>query len=427
MLLLVCDHEDLRSNLTAHLRSMGEEPRACTTEDFSPAGASIVVFVTDEPEDDYPVFDTCRGLPVLCLTRKTFSGSYEGVNMIPLDHIIAGYIMEYVKKQREHETSDRLLSAISEGGSGLSIFVHDNPDPDALASAMALECICEHAGVTSIIYYSGDIGHPENEILMGYTNLHLERIGEMRNWPKHHEPVAFVDFARPGENNALPEHMKAKIIIDHHYTNLGMDEAHYTEIVSVGATSTLMTRHLRNLGIEIPSVLATALLYGIKVDTMDFTRNLTHEDFHAIMYLYDLADQEILDVLGTIPMDPHTVDALGRAIASREVKEGVMTAFAGEVVRRDDIPQVADLLEGERDISTVLVSGISGGNVHMSARSKSPDINLGVIMKKAFSHMGTAGGHTHSAGGCIPVPATGDISELLLEISDRFRKAVKGE
>jgi len=51
-------------------------------------------------------------------------------------------------------------------------------------------------------------------------------------------------------------------------------EAEYIDIrPNIGATATIMTKYLQELEIPIKTELATALLYGIKVDTDDFRRN----------------------------------------------------------------------------------------------------------------------------------------------------------
>ncbi|MEZ5335710.1 MAG: NAD-binding protein [Methanolobus sp.] len=48
----------------------------------------------------------------------------------------------------------------------LAIVVHDNPDPDAISSALALKTIATHFNVISDIIYHGEIGHQENKALL---------------------------------------------------------------------------------------------------------------------------------------------------------------------------------------------------------------------------------------------------------------------
>ncbi len=428
MLAVVCKDDDTRDNIREFLEEKGEEVLSFSSlDDTIPWAEAEKVIILSKSMEEVKDHNLVKGVKILCYTWDDI-GNYEGKPEIePIGKILACSILGKIEKYRDREKSEILLDVLKICKDGLSIFVHNNPDPDALASAMALELLCDHVDIPSTTYYSGEIGHPENELFIGHTGLHLERVTEDDVVEKLSgmDHIAFVDFARPGENNIIPDDIEATIIIDHHYTNLSVEKGGYVEIKSVGATSTIMIKHLRTLDIEIPTILASALLYGIKVDTMDYTRNIVSPDFEAISYLLPLADKELLEIFEAIPMRPNTVDALGRAIMNREIKDGIMTTNTGYVTQRDDIPQVADILEGERDISTVLVSGMLKDNIHISVRSKDPKLNMGDIMKRAFKDLGSAGGHLHSAGGKISVNVFDSEEEGLKEIAARFRDEVK--
>ncbi|TKX82581.1 phosphoesterase, partial [Halorubrum sp. SS5] len=61
--------------------------------------------------------------------------------------------LEYMARQ--------LAEIIEEGGDRMAILTHDNPEPDSIASATALQAIAEAFGVDADIIYSGDVGHQE--------------------------------------------------------------------------------------------------------------------------------------------------------------------------------------------------------------------------------------------------------------------------
>lgn len=311
------------------------------------------------------------------------------------------------------------------GSERVVIFIHDNPDPDAIAASAALELICRSSDVPSTVYYSGEIGRPENEIFLEHTGFEIEKVEEPVEIVDEGGTVAFVDFARASVNNRLPDGVEPDMIIDHHGTNLDVSCGGYIEVRDdVGSSSTIMTGHLMELDLEVDEVLASALYYGIKTDTQDFTKNIHPQDFQALEYLSSRLDHELIDIFESPPMSKETIDALGRAITNRKVKLGVMTSFAGEVSSKDDIPQIADILMGEKDISIVLVFGLASGKMYMSARNKDPDIDIGDILFRAFSELGEAGGHRHSAGGELNMSGFSSEEDAVEVISNIFLEEV---
>lgn len=78
----------------------------------------------------------------------------------------------------------------------------------------------------------------------------------------------------------------------------------------------------------------------------------------------------------------------------------------------------------ERDVMTVLIIGILDENIHLSARCKDIEMNIGKIMKEAFSDIGSAGGHRHSAGGEIPIDAFESVEKAKIDIIRRFKSEI---
>ncbi len=419
-MLILSGSEFAPKKVVEYLQKLGEDVRYFPSVDipeYELEKAEMVILFGEGPDEKSP----------RCERIKSLIGEGRLLTVGSIHDIISDSVSHHIEEHRKRVTSLKLFNTVKSCTNGLHIFVHDNPDPDALASAMALEVICREAGVESKAYYGGEIGYTENEIFLECTGFSIDKItaDDITSILQEEADIAFVDFARPGENNKLPKGTDAKLIIDHHYTNKDVTGGDYVEVKSVGATSTLMTEHLRRLDLPVTSLLASALIYGIKVDTMDYTRNIGHRDFEAIEYLITRGDSEMLTTLDSVPMDPDTMDALARAISNRNVKHRVMTTFAEDVKQRDDIPRIADILEGERDISTVLVMGIFQDTIHMSARSKDPRLNLGEIMNELYEDIGSAGGHQHSAGGNVSLTEFKNREEAVKDISTKFIEGVK--
>jgi len=97
----------------------------------------------------------------------------------------------------------------------------------------------------------------------------------------------------------------------------------------VGATSTLIEEYLSRVGIEPDRDLATALLYGIRIDTKDFTRATSIPDFEAAASLSPHADESTLERVESPSVSPETLRVLARAIEGRDVRGSTVASCVG--------------------------------------------------------------------------------------------------
>ncbi|XRO77593.1 DHH family phosphoesterase [Methanocaldococcus sp. 10A] len=287
------------------------------------------------------------------------------------------------------------LEKTEEKKSPLLIITHINPDPDAIASAMALKTIAEKWGVDADIAYGGSIGYDENKAmvnLLGVNLLNVENIN-LNNYCV----IAVVDTSTLKQ---LPlEIQNIDIIIDHH--NNADLTAKYMDIrPEVGATASILTQYLMELEIEPSRNLATALFYGIQSDTDYFKRETSKLDFEAAAYLQGYIDPTLLNMIENPEISTEVMEVLARAIMNRRVVKGnIALAYVGEISNRDALPKAADFLLKMEGISTTFVFGIVGDEIHISARTKDLRLNLGEILNKAFG----GGGHQTAAAAKIPL------------------------
>ncbi len=310
---------------------------------------------------------------------------------------------------------------------GLAIFLQDNPDPDAIASGLALRCIANKYEVDSTIYYGGNIGRQQNKALVNLLETELIQLSSSKEAdeiiPKYGK-IALIEASTPSKNNILSEGTVPDIIIDHHQTDLDTIKGGFVDIEEkIGANSTIMTRYLRLYNIQPDSSLATALLYGIKSDTLGFTRNTTPEDMEAVAFLSPLIDLNLLKEIETPPMSSETLDIIGRAIRNREIRGSYLASFVDFINDRDALPQAAEVMLQLEGVDTVLVAGICDDKAHISSRSRDPRVNLGLLLQKAFGK--NAGGHSTMAAGSIELGIFGMASDkkaLLKVTSDAIKK-----
>ena len=292
----------------------------------------------------------------------------------------------------------------------LGVFMHDNPDPDAIASAIALVRLAESVGVEAEPCYFGDISHQENRAFVNLLELELRNVGPDLDLSEF-AGIALVDHSIPSVNDQLPEGTEVDVVVDHHPPKLPVEAKFIDLRGEVGATSTLMANHLGQFGGGIDTAVATALLYGIRVDTKDFTREVSQADFEAAAFLLPHADTGVLERVETPSMSRETLSTIGRAIRNRELDGEVLASCVGAIADRDALAQAADRLLTMEGVTTTLVYGFMDGTIYVSARSRGADLDLGEALRDAFGQIGSAGGHADMAGAQIPLGLLGEVAD----------------
>ncbi|ESP90208.1 DHH family phosphoesterase [Candidatus Halobonum tyrrellensis] len=300
----------------------------------------------------------------------------------------------------ELEYKARQLADILDRTEGrLAILAHDNPDPDSIAAAVALGAIAAGFDLEADILYDGDIGHQENRAFVNTLGIDLHARTDARPLSDY-GAVALVDYSEAGDTDVGVD---VDIYIDHAESDDGF-EAEFTDIrTNVSATSTILTKYIQEFDLSPSETVATALLYGIRAETVDFKRETTPADLTAAAYLHPFANHDTLEEVESPSMSPETLDVLAEAIQSREVQGSHLISNAGFVRDREALAQAAQQLLNLEGITTSAVFGIADDNIYLSARSKDIRINIGNVLQDAFSDIGEAAGHATQGNAEIPL------------------------
>lgn len=302
----------------------------------------------------------------------------------------------------------------------LGIFTQDNPDPDSIASATALQAIAAEFGVDSDIRYEGDIGHQENRAFVNLLGIELIA-GDDAPPIEEYDRIALVDNMKSGDSD---REFTVDIFIDHYEPDEELTAEFIDVRTNVSSTSTILTKYLQEFDLSPSEEVATALLYGIRAETLDFKRDTTPADLTAAAYLHPFANHDTLEQVESPSMSPETLDVLAEAIQSREVQGSHLFSTAGFIRDRDALEQAAQYLLGLEGITTSAVFGIVEEEIIVAARSKDIRINIGSILEGAFEEMGEVVGH--STQGSVEVPlgiftgieASEDNRETLLQLTE---------
>lgn len=323
------------------------------------------------------------------------------------DEAAANEIIYHIQHY-EKLTRKKSLERILQSGKRMAIILHDNPDPDCISSALSLKVIAEKMGVTSDLFYGGQIGYQENKALVELLELQL--ISEEKPDFSAYDITAFVDHS-PWDYTSIGREVNPDIVIDHHlppnYCGKFVDVRE-----DVGSTSTILTEYLQLFSIDIDSKLATGLFYGLLVDTNSFKRGINKQDIEALQGLREKIDAELLSQIERARFSDRVVitqetsdflNVLGEAVKNIHFKDRVIFSFVGEVAYRDAVSNSADFLLKMEDADVVLVYGIINDVVYISVRSWDETLHMGKLLKEAFQDLGKAGGHPLSGGATIPL------------------------
>jgi nanoRNase/pAp phosphatase (c-di-AMP/oligoRNAs hydrolase) len=290
-----------------------------------------------------------------------------------------------------------LLATLRDVTEPLLVVTHDNPDPDAIAAALALVNLADRTGVEAEAGYCGDISHQENRALMNLLDIDLRDLDDVAV-TEEYGAIALVDHSIPGVNDSLPHSVEPAIIVDHHPPSEGVDAPFHDIRPEMGSTAAMLTQYVETMGVAPSERVATALLYGIRIDTRDFTRGVTGGDFEAAAALLPHADASILDRVESPSISANVFGILATAIRDRIVENETVTSCVGEITDRDALPQAAEKLLTMDGVTVAVVYGYLDGTVYVSGRARGADVDLGETFRDAFGEVGSAGGHADMAG-----------------------------
>lgn len=287
----------------------------------------------------------------------------------------------------------RDLRAFARGVDVVPILVQDDPDPDAMTSALGIRTLLDRTEADSPVISLGEVTRPENQRLAELLDIQVVRVSESEL--KGFERVITVDTQpAPGDSHTR------YAVIDHHPERSGYT-AEFVDIrPDLGAAATMITQYLRvNDEHRITPRLATGLIYGIRTDTEVLRRGTMPADIEAYAFLQGIADQELLRKIGRPSFSQEAVRALGRALATMGVSGEIAVAYAGTLDRRAAhvLPNLADFCLGVEGISWSAAAGLVGQELVINIRRVGATLGAGDLARALAQEEGMGGGHRSMA------------------------------
>lgn len=300
------------------------------------------------------------------------------------------------------------------------IQTHNFPDPDAIASAYGLSVLLERYGISSSICYRGKIERYTTNGLVERLGIKMMNI-ESASSLNPNDEIILVD-SQKGNTNIIDTDGDEIICIDHHPTFENSKNViyRYADIrPEVGACSTIIAEYYIENDVPIDTKVATALIYGIKSDTMGLSRGVSSKDVDVYCHLFKLADNKILQSLEHCSIRFDDLKAYGNAINSIKVFNNVSFANTGSDCPEALIATISDFMLNLIEVNISVVYSLKKEGIKLSIRSTG-EYDAGKLTNAALEGIGGGGGHASMAGGFVPVKSNQDIEQLIAEIQDRF-------
>jgi nanoRNase/pAp phosphatase (c-di-AMP/oligoRNAs hydrolase) len=366
---------------------------------------TVVVDLNDEAQAKRVATAVHRQLPkapVLVIDRergrRRSGGVRGGIAWIDEGELLADAIENVLARVVARRKVARFRLALR--GARSCAFQHD-PDPDAIASALALRTVLGAGASEAPIMTCGRVTRPENRRLIEELGIKIEHIAA-RSLNKH-ENLILVDVQPPYFGGDVGT---VAAVIDHHPSS-GSFQARFKDVrPAYGASATIAAEYLLAEGdAPLTRELATALLYGIITDTKSLSRSASDDDLEMFAYLFPRADHELLRRIQHPSYAPGTLRRFGLALQRARVTRGLAHVHLGRLPGDQEhiVAQLAEFCLGIEGANIAVVSGVFHDRVVMSARALRPSAKLGDRLRDAFARYGSAGGHAVMAKAVIRI------------------------
>jgi nanoRNase/pAp phosphatase (c-di-AMP/oligoRNAs hydrolase) len=315
------------------------------------------------------------------------------------------------------------------GKGAILIVTHDHPDPDALATAFALQhLILVKTGQEATIAFGGVIGRSENLVMVNQLEIKAKPIEEVDL--ESFNAVCMVDTQPGTGNNSYPVGRRVDLVIDHHHVKERTHSSRWVDVrPEYGASATILFEYLQSQEIKIATKLATILFYAIKSETEDLGRDWSKSDRDAYLRLMPLCNNHILHEITRPKASRAYFKYFETALKNAKIYGNALIFNLYIIDHPEIVAEIADFLMRVEGIEIVLGLGCYREEGVLSMRTGLKETHAGVLMQTVIKGIGTGGGHSMTAGGQIrPLEAVrGSLGALEYELAGRLLAALGRE
>lgn len=295
------------------------------------------------------------------------------------------------------------------------IQTHNYPDQDALATAQGLKILLEHHGKQAIVCYKGEIDK-YNTIKM-IELLQLDVVPADSIDFQDDDEIILVDCQK-GNMNVTDYTGTVIGCIDHHKLQDTSSYLFFDIRPNLGACATIIACYFYENQIPIDTLLATTLVYAIRMDTNMLTRSVSDTDLNLYCKLHKKANHQILRQLDTCTLKLRDLDTYYNAIANLRIYNSLALVDLGPNCSESIMGQIADFILTLREIDVIVTHSFRDNGVKFTVRSSRSELDACEIVRMALDTFGDGGGHNSMAAGFVPNIPNASVAQTISNITE---------
>jgi len=307
-----------------------------------------------------------------------------------------------VERRSRHRPRARKLLSILKDKKNILITTHQQPDPDALASSLALRVLLRAKLKDAKISLSvkGTIGG-------GYNRAFAQQLSglELVPWDdanlSGYDAIILLDVQPLMRSSPLPQGVEPTVVIDHHRSGKRPHCPFCDVRPDVGATGSIIFSYFMELEVDITPELAATLLFAIETDLAGAAGQPGDLDNMALSSLTLMADTHMLYKMRYVDLPQSSYIAHAHGLANAVYFDNVMISHLDQMESPEAPAVIADFLLRFQPVQWVLVTAVNGQSLAMSLRTSVSKGSAADVMKKLLRNLGNGGGHQTKAGGSI--------------------------
>jgi nanoRNase/pAp phosphatase (c-di-AMP/oligoRNAs hydrolase) len=293
------------------------------------------------------------------------------------------------------------------------VTAHRHPDPDALASVLAMSKLLEaklpDAAVTTSVQGHGGSGGM-NEAFLRLANLKLDPWEEIDL--NSFDAIVLLDCQPGFTYSPLPPDSYPLAVIDHHRARGKRPASAFCDIrTDVGAATSIVFSYYMDLEVPISPDLAAIMLYAIESDLAGAAGTPGELDNVALSTLTLLANTRKLYQMRYVDLPQSYFIVFASALANAVYYETALMSHIDQIEALEQPAVMADFLLRFEKVQYSLVTAVYENRLLLSLRTSGSRLSAADLARRLLRRIGEGGGHRCKAGGYIPLE-TGSPTEI---------------